>query len=81
MNDPYVVAHNLSVTRPHDVLGDVTTTGPAPRLSRTPVRLGNPAPLPGADAAEILAGIGRASDIERLIAAGVVKVEGIRAGW
>ncbi len=81
MNDPYVVAHNLSATRPHDVLGDVTTTGPAPRLSHTPVRLGNPAPLPGADAAEILSGIGRAGDIERLIAAGVVKVEGIRAGW
>ena len=81
MQDPYVIANNLSATRPHAFLGDVTTTGPAPRLSRTPVRLGDPASEPGADAVEILTGIGRADDFNRLVESGIVKVDGIRAGW
>jgi crotonobetainyl-CoA:carnitine CoA-transferase CaiB-like acyl-CoA transferase len=81
MQDPYVIANNLSATRPHAFLGDVTTTGPAPRLSRTPVRLGDPASEPGSDAVEILNGIGRADDFNRLVRSGVIKVNGIRAGW
>lgn len=81
MTDPYVLAHKLSVRREHPVLGDVTTVGPAPRLSHTPVRIGACASQPGADAPDILGGIGRTDDLEALIADGVIKVDGVRAGW
>ena len=47
MTDPWVIAHGLSLTREHDAIGPVTTCGPAPRLSRTPVRPGRRAPKPG----------------------------------
>jgi crotonobetainyl-CoA:carnitine CoA-transferase CaiB-like acyl-CoA transferase len=80
MHDPYVTAHELSLTREHDQIGLVTTCGPAPRLSRTPIRAGHQAPKPGSDAPEILTEIGLADRIEALIEAGVVRVEGVAAG-
>jgi crotonobetainyl-CoA:carnitine CoA-transferase CaiB-like acyl-CoA transferase len=46
------------VTREHAGLGRVTTTGPAPRLSRTPVTPGRPAPQVGGDALDVLREIG-----------------------
>ncbi len=58
MTDPWVVAHGLSLTREHTGPGLVTTTGPAPRLSRTPVVPGRPAPPVGGDALDVLAEIG-----------------------
>jgi crotonobetainyl-CoA:carnitine CoA-transferase CaiB-like acyl-CoA transferase len=80
MQDAWVVEHGLSATREHDDIGLVTTCGPAPRLSRTPVRIGYPAPKPGSDACSILAEIGLADRLESLIAKGVVRVEGVLAG-
>jgi crotonobetainyl-CoA:carnitine CoA-transferase CaiB-like acyl-CoA transferase len=81
MADPWVTAHDLSLTREHDEIGLVTTCGPAPRLSRTPIRVGQPAPKPGSDAYEILSEIGLSErEIGGLIDAGVVRVEGVRAG-
>ena len=81
MADPWVTAHELSLTREHDEMGLVTTCGPAPRLSRTPIRVGQPAPKPGSDAYEILGEIGLSErEIEVLIDAGVVRVEGVTAG-
>jgi crotonobetainyl-CoA:carnitine CoA-transferase CaiB-like acyl-CoA transferase len=80
MQDPWVVAHELSATREHDELGLVTTCGPAPRLSATPVKIGHPAPKPGSDAAEILAEIGLDHRLEDLIASGVIRVDGVAAG-
>jgi crotonobetainyl-CoA:carnitine CoA-transferase CaiB-like acyl-CoA transferase len=81
MADPWVVAHDLSLTREHDGMGLVTTCGPAPRLSRTPIRVGAPASKPGSDAYEILGEIGlSAHEIEALIEAGVVRVDGVMAG-
>ncbi len=80
MQDPWVVEHGLSATREHDDIGLVTTCGPAPRLSRTPVRIGQPAPRPGSNAQSILAEIGLADRLESLIAAGVVRVDGVVAG-
>ena len=80
LEDPWVVAHGLSVTREHDDLGRITTTGPAPRLSRTPVSIGRPAPRPGSDAREILDEIGRGDHFERLVEERVVRLEGIVAG-
>jgi crotonobetainyl-CoA:carnitine CoA-transferase CaiB-like acyl-CoA transferase len=80
MQDPWVTAHHLSLTREHDGMGLVTTCGPVPRLSRTPIRVGEPASRPGADARAILSEIGLGDRVEALIAAGVVRVEGVAAG-
>ncbi len=79
MEDPWVRAHGLSITRDHDEIGPITTTGPSPRLSRTPPAPGRPAPKPGSDAAGILAGIGMLGDLDRLVKAGVVVLDGIFA--
>jgi crotonobetainyl-CoA:carnitine CoA-transferase CaiB-like acyl-CoA transferase len=81
MADPWVTAHALSLTREHDEMGLVTTCGPAPRLSRTPIRVGEPAAKPGSDAYDILSAIGfTGKEIEALIEAGVVRVDGVVAG-
>jgi crotonobetainyl-CoA:carnitine CoA-transferase CaiB-like acyl-CoA transferase len=80
MQDPWVTAHALSLTREHDGMGLVTTCGPAPRLSRTPIRAGWPAPKPGADAYAILSEIGLGDRVGALIEAGVVRVDGVKAG-
>jgi crotonobetainyl-CoA:carnitine CoA-transferase CaiB-like acyl-CoA transferase len=81
MQDPWVTAHDLSLTREHDGMGLVTTCGPAPRLSRTPIRVGRPASKPGSDGPEILTDIGLTDDeIKALIEAGVVRVDGVAAG-
>ena len=79
MVDPWVKVHGLSLSREHDEIGLVTTCGPAPRLSRTPVRPGQPAPKPGRDAREILEEHGLGGDYQRLVEAGVVVVDGVRA--
>jgi crotonobetainyl-CoA:carnitine CoA-transferase CaiB-like acyl-CoA transferase len=80
MQDPWVTAHGLSLTREHEGMGLVTTCGPAPRLSRTPIRLGQPAPKPGADGVEILTEMGLGDRLDVLIEAGVVRVDGVAAG-
>jgi crotonobetainyl-CoA:carnitine CoA-transferase CaiB-like acyl-CoA transferase len=48
----------LIVTRHHPGIGLVEHTGPSATLSRTPLRLGRPAPVLGADTDEILAELG-----------------------
>jgi crotonobetainyl-CoA:carnitine CoA-transferase CaiB-like acyl-CoA transferase len=81
MSDSWVTAHDLSLTREHDEMGLVTTCGPAPRLSRTPIRVGQPAPKPGSDAYEILTEIGLSErDIGALVEAGVIRLDGVKAG-
>jgi formyl-CoA transferase len=80
MVDPWVKAHGLSLTREHDGMGLVTTCGPAFRLSHTPVRPGHPSPKPGRHAREILEEHGLGGEYQRLVEAGVVVVDGVRAG-
>ncbi len=75
MADPWVMAHGLSLRREHEGLGEITTNGPAPRLSRTPVQPGRPAPPPGSDAASILAEVGLERELEALAGRGVVRLE------
>jgi crotonobetainyl-CoA:carnitine CoA-transferase CaiB-like acyl-CoA transferase len=58
MRDPWAEARGLSLTREHPGIGLVRTIGPVPRLSRTPVVPGRPAPLPGADGDAIRAELG-----------------------
>ena len=80
MTDPLVVARGLAVTRDHEGFGPITTTAPGIRLSRTPVNVGRPAARPGSDAASVLAEIGMAGEIERLIRDRVIAVDGVKAG-
>jgi crotonobetainyl-CoA:carnitine CoA-transferase CaiB-like acyl-CoA transferase len=54
MEDEYVRAHRLSVVREHPGFGTVRLVGPSPRLSRTPVRVAEPAPAPGWDSRSVL---------------------------
>ncbi|MGH2588178.1 MAG: CaiB/BaiF CoA transferase family protein [Dehalococcoidia bacterium] len=74
MADPWAQAHGLSLTREHAGLGLIDTIGPAPRLSRTPVTPGCPAPLYGADTMAILAEHGLATDQDCLVASGAVRL-------
>ena len=80
MTDPWVESHGLSITREHDELGPVTTCGPAPRLSRTPVRPGIPAPKPGSHAREILEEHGLGSRYDALLDSGIILTDGVAAG-
>ena len=80
MTDPWVESHGLSLTREHDDIGPVTTCGPAPRLSRTPVRPGIPAPKPGIHAQEILEEHGLGSRYQTLLDSGAVLTGGVAAG-
>ena len=80
MFDPWVKAHGLSLTREHDEIGLLTTCGPAFRLSRTPVRAGHPAPKPGRHAREILEEHGLVDQYQGLVDAGVIVVDGVKAG-
>ena len=79
MDDPLVQSRGLSMTREHDEIGPITTTGPAPRLSRTPLVPGRPAPKPGSDAASILADIGMGGDVDRLLREHVIVMDGVSA--
>ena len=77
MDDPWVIEHGLSVTREHDEIGELTTTGPAARLSRSPVVPGDPAPRPGSNARDILEGIGFVDRFDELLQSGAVRVTGV----
>ena len=78
--DPWAIEHGLSITREHDEIGLVTGFGPSPRLSRTPVAPGRPAPKPGAQGREILEEIGLGQDFDRLLERGVILTDGVAAG-
>jgi crotonobetainyl-CoA:carnitine CoA-transferase CaiB-like acyl-CoA transferase len=80
MDDPLVEAQGLSITREHPEQGHITTTGPAMKMSRTPLVPGNRASMPGADAASILEEIGMRNQLEELVKEKVVVVEGIQPG-
>ena len=80
LTDKWVIEHGLSVTRLHDDLGRITTTGPAPRLSLSPVDVGRPAPRPGSDAKEILSEIGMETIFDQLVEQNIIYTKGIVAG-
>lgn len=79
MDDPWVQSHGLSITRDHEGWGPITTNGPAPRMSRTPVQPGRVASKPGSDAHEILSEIGLADKLEKLVETGVIRLDGVEA--
>ncbi len=80
MTDPLVQQRGLAVTREHEGFGPITTTAPGVKLSRTPMEIGRVAPKPGSDATSVLADIGMAGQLGRLIREHVVAVDGVKAG-
>ena len=62
-----LIERGISITRRHDGQGRVRTTGPSPRLSRTPVRPGAPASAPGADGAAVINEIGLGAERAGLV--------------
>ncbi len=80
MEDKAVRERGLSVTREHDDIGLVTTVGTAVRMSKTPLILGRPAPRPGSDALSVLKDVGLQDELDSLIRAGAMKVDGKAAG-
>lgn len=76
MDDPWAREHGLSVDVefPDGQLGHLT--GPAPRLSETPMRMGAPAHPIGSDTAAVLRDVGLADQIDRLTDAGTVRIPG-----
>ena len=80
MQEPAAIKQGMSLTRHHPGQGTVTTNGPGIRLSRTPLIPGRPTPMPGTDAAAILADIGMANALDRLVQEGVLVTEGVEPG-
>ena len=72
MESDWLTGRGVSITREHDGPGRVRTTGPSPRLSRTPVRPGAPASAPGADGPAILEEFGLSGERAGLVAAKVL---------
>jgi crotonobetainyl-CoA:carnitine CoA-transferase CaiB-like acyl-CoA transferase len=67
MQDPWAVAHGLSVIRRHGAGSVITAVGPPVRLSRTPTMPGRPVSLRGGDAEEVLSMIGMADKQDELV--------------
>ena len=80
LEDSWAINHGLSLTREHDEIGLVTGFGPSPRLSRTPVAPGRPAPKPGAQGREILEEVGMGQIFDRLLERGAILTDGVAAG-
>lgn len=81
MKDPYVSKRGLSVTQHIQDVGDTTAPGLPVRLSRTPMRLGDPPHRPGSDAASILEQIGLADELPKLEQAWVLQVNDLPPAW
>ncbi len=75
MQDPWAVAHGLSITHEHETGARVTTIGPPARLSGTPVAPGRPVRLPGRDAGDVLARVGLEHRLAELAARGAIALE------
>src|SRR5207302_10847511 len=76
-----VKARALSVNQYVDGVGDTTAPGLPVRLSRTPMRLGDPPRRPGADAAAILEQVGLTEELPKLENAWVLQVNDLPAAW
>jgi crotonobetainyl-CoA:carnitine CoA-transferase CaiB-like acyl-CoA transferase len=81
MVDDYVRQRGLSVTQQVDGAGEATAPGLPVRLSRTPMRLGQPPHQPGSDAASILEELGMSDRLAKLEHAWVLQVHDLNPAW
>ena len=74
---PHLKAVDFFVERDHPTEGRIRETRPATKFSKSPAKIGRPAPLHGADSHELLreAGFGE-SDIGAMVTSGIVKIAG-----
>ena len=80
MQDEHVKRRRLSVSQTVEGVGETTAPGLSVRLSRTPMRLGEPH-RPGSDAAAILGRLGMTDQLEKLERAWVLQVNDLPAAW
>lgn len=73
MSDGWARSHGLVQEVDFPVAGPGTLIGPAPRLSRTPMRIGAPVGPPGSDSRAILHDLGLDDRADELIGQGVVR--------
>jgi crotonobetainyl-CoA:carnitine CoA-transferase CaiB-like acyl-CoA transferase len=81
MQDAYVRSRGLSVSQEVEGVGTTTAPGLSVRLSRTPMRLGEPTHRPGADAAKILERLGMAGELPKLEKTWVLQVNDLPPAW
>ena len=62
-------------------VGDTTAPGLPVRLSRTPMRLGDPPRRPGSDAPAILKEVGLEAELSKLENSWVLQVKDLPAAW
>lgn len=74
---PHLKAVDFFVERDHPTEGRIRETRPPTKFSKSPARMGRPAPLHGADSRDVLREAGLAeNDIAAMVKAGVVKIAG-----
>jgi crotonobetainyl-CoA:carnitine CoA-transferase CaiB-like acyl-CoA transferase len=81
MQDAYVRNRGLSVSQEVEGVGSTTAPGLSVRLSRTPMRLGEPTHRPGADATKILERLEMADELPKLEKAWVLQVNDLPPAW
>jgi crotonobetainyl-CoA:carnitine CoA-transferase CaiB-like acyl-CoA transferase len=81
MLDPYVRSRGLSVSQQVEGVGETTAPGLPVRLSRTPMRLGDPPRQPGSDAAFILQELDMLEELPKLEKAWVLQVNDLGSAW
>ena len=81
MQDPSVKARGLSVQQDVEGAGPTTAPGVTVRLSRTPMRVGDPPRPAGSDAAAILEELGMADQLPKLEKAWVLQVNDLPPAW
>jgi crotonobetainyl-CoA:carnitine CoA-transferase CaiB-like acyl-CoA transferase len=81
MQEPYVKKRGLSVSQTVEGVGETTAPGLSVRLSRTPMRLGDPPRRAGCDAEAILTELGMAHELPKLERAWVLQVHDLGSAW
>jgi crotonobetainyl-CoA:carnitine CoA-transferase CaiB-like acyl-CoA transferase len=74
MSDPWVIAHELSVTQPTPGVGYVTMPGRSARLSRTPMGVAGPSHVEGSDGLAVLQEIGMGDRGDQMLKDGDLRV-------
>jgi crotonobetainyl-CoA:carnitine CoA-transferase CaiB-like acyl-CoA transferase len=81
MQNDLVKARGLAVQQEVEGAGMTTAPGVTVRMSRTPMRVGDPPKKAGSDAAQILEELGMSDQLERLEKAWVLQVNDLPAAW
>lgn len=81
MRDEYVCRRGLSVSQEVEGVGATTAPGLPVKLSRTPMRVGDPPRRPGSDAAAILEELGMPEALDKLERAWVLQVNDLPSAW